>query len=440
MAEMNPITELKVSGFKSIRAEQSIEIRPLTILAGANSSGKSSIIQPLLLLKQTLEVLYDPGTLLIDGVNVKFSDTSQIFFNNGIEAEKQFSISLSMDKIAYSAVFSKGKQYGLQIDRSIWKHDDAQLILLPEMSNDDIGKALEASDYLRFTAISDQVEWKMLSLQNKQTRFFLDVRTPEFQLSNHFFDYPGILRPIQLVIHVPGLRGTPQRTYPITGTGPNFPGTFDPYTASLILKWGDEKSPLLTKLGEHLRLLGLTSSVEAKLRGDTQVELFVGRLPHPTPNHEPDLVNIADVGFGVSQTLPVLVALLVAEPGQFVYLEQPELHLHPRAQVGLATILVEAANRGVRVVLETHSSLLLTGIQTLVAGGTLAADKVKLHWFTRDAMGETKVSSAELDRAGTFGEWPEDFTDVELEAQSEFIDAADLVQSEMVSQELPQPL
>ena len=61
------ITKIAVSGFKSLAKECAIDIRPLTILAGANSSGKSSIMQPLLMLKQTLEAPYDPGPLLIEG-------------------------------------------------------------------------------------------------------------------------------------------------------------------------------------------------------------------------------------------------------------------------------------------------------------------------------------------------------------------------------------
>src|ERR1044072_2309147 len=73
------IAEITVGGFKSISREQTIEIRPLTILAGANSSGKSSMMQPLLLLKQTLEESYDPGTLLLYGPNVKFTSVDQFF-------------------------------------------------------------------------------------------------------------------------------------------------------------------------------------------------------------------------------------------------------------------------------------------------------------------------------------------------------------------------
>ena len=136
------------------------------------------------------------------------------------------------------------------------------------------------------------------------------------------------------------------------------------------------------------------------------------------------MVNITDVGLGVSQVLPVLVALIVAEPGQLVYLEQPELHLHPRAQVALARVLADAAKRGVRVVAETHSSLLLLGVQTLVAEGKLSPELVKLHWFTRREDGVTEVKSAEMDEVGAYGNWPEDFDDVDLKAQSRYIKAA----------------
>jgi hypothetical protein len=72
------ITKIAISGFKSISNEQSVDIKPLTILCGANSSGKSSIMQPLLLLKQTLESSYDPGPLLLDGPNVRFTSTDQV--------------------------------------------------------------------------------------------------------------------------------------------------------------------------------------------------------------------------------------------------------------------------------------------------------------------------------------------------------------------------
>ena len=73
------ISKIAVSGFKSLANECAINICPLTILAGANSSGKSSIMQTLLMLKQTLEAPYDPGPLLIEGPNVQFTSAEQFF-------------------------------------------------------------------------------------------------------------------------------------------------------------------------------------------------------------------------------------------------------------------------------------------------------------------------------------------------------------------------
>src|SRR5947209_11895070 len=77
------IDVITVRGFKSLYNESRLEIRPLTILAGANSSGKSSLLQPLLLLKQTLEASYDPGPLLLNGPNVKFTSSEQMLSRTG---------------------------------------------------------------------------------------------------------------------------------------------------------------------------------------------------------------------------------------------------------------------------------------------------------------------------------------------------------------------
>ena len=103
-----------------------------------------------------------------------------------------------------------------------------------------------------------------------------------------------------------------------------------------------------------LRELGLGRELAAERLNDTEIELRVAPLLD-TPSSDSYLVSIADVGFGVSQVLPVLVALLVADAGQLVYVEQPELHLHPRAQCALARMLAETARCGVRLIVETHS-------------------------------------------------------------------------------------
>jgi predicted ATPase len=232
---------------------------------------------------------------------------------------------------------------------------------------------------------------------------------------------------IEGLIHVPGLRGNPERTYSKTSAvGPSFPGTFHDYAASVISNWQASDKAALEQLGAWLEALGLTWKVDARSVDDTRVELRVGRLLRSRRGGAHDMVNVADAGFGLSQVLPVLVALLAARPGQLVYLEQPEIHLHPRAQRRLAGVLAAAAQRGARLVVETHSALLLREIQTLVAKGHLAPDLVKLHWFKRNPEdGVTAMSTADLDQNGAFGDWPEDFDEVHLGAEKDYLDAVE---------------
>ena len=174
-----------------------------------------------------------------------------------------------------------------------------------------------------------------------------------------------------------------------------------------------------------LRELGLGRELAAERLNDTQIELRVGPLLD-TPSSDAYLVSIADVGFGVSQVLPVLVALLVADRGQLVYVEQPELHLHPRTQCVLASMLADTARRGVRLIVETHSALLLLSVRTLIANAKLDPDLVKLHWFSlRREDGSSTVSSADLDEDGAYGAWPEDFGDIELAAEGRYLDAVE---------------
>lgn len=431
------ITRITVAGFKSISDEQSIEIAPLTILAGANSSGKSSIMQSLLLFKQTLEANYDPGALRIDGPNVKFTSADQFLCHiEKDEPETGFHFGIEAGNESVTTYFKKYRGKGLDVQQITYDSEGKQGALRIGMSDEQIFSNLpsRSKEMREILFQGRETKWVI-----KRNRCFLEVvlapayvlKSNQDQTNQSFTYFLGIspsksIQPyIRDVIHLPGLRGNPERTYPVTGVGSTFPGTFENYVASVIAHWQTDKSKIET-LSKDLEKLGLTWKVAAKSLNDTQVELQVGRMIHGARGNARDMVSIADVGFGVSQTLPVLVALLAAKPHQLVYLEQPEIHLHPRAQTAMAEVLADAANRGVHVVVETHSSLLLLGVQTLVAQGKLAPDKVKLHWFKRRAGdGATEIKSADLDESGAFGDWPEDFDDVTLEAQSNYLDAAE---------------
>jgi AAA domain, putative AbiEii toxin, Type IV TA system len=422
------ISEIAVCGYKSIYEECQIEVRSLTILAGANSSGKSSIMQPLLLMKQTLEAPYDPGGLKLDGPNVKFTSAEQIL--SKLSPEKyndEFYVRVNLERDNFlKSVFSKQPKPGIRIVKAIYCFPDSDKIITiyPGMRHQEVIDVLPEDLAENYYTLLDNIEEKPPLWRVSNVRCFLDLRLGESQLDSSHLAI-NFQKHIRQIIHVPGSRGNPERTYNIAAFGSEFTGIFENYVASIVNYWQETKDDRLIKLGQALECLGLNWKVAARQINDVQIELLVGRLSRPGLTS--DMLSIADVGFGVSQTLPVLVALLVAEPGQLVYLEQPEIHLHPRAQAALAEILVDAANRGVRVVLETHSELLLLAVQSLVAEGKMLPDLVKLHWFKRRDDGATEVSSADLDETGAFGEWPEDFGDVSLHLENRYLDAAEAV-------------
>ncbi|MCX7723354.1 MAG: AAA family ATPase [Verrucomicrobiae bacterium] len=427
------LTGIEIGGYKSLAKKQFAELRGLTVLAGANSSGKSSLMQPLLLLKQTLEVSYDPGPLLLEGPNVRFSEVDQLFSRlPGGKGARTVEIALQFQgRIEMRLEFERGATGGITITKAEYIWDGHRIALRPGMTNQEL-----QNQYVELLKpVYGGLPEELKEYQIFRERFFLNLAVQIKGRSGFAFPVhplPSVFvadRMLRGLVHLPGLRGNPSRTYPATGVSKVFPGTFENYTAAVIAHW--ERSgerDKLEALNADLETLGLTWKVTAKPVTDTQVELLVGRLPRPARGGARDLVNIADVGFGVSQALPVVVALHAAEKGQVVYLEQPEIHLHPKAQVALAQVLARAVKRGIQVVVETHSHLLLLAIQTLVAEGKqLSPNQVKLHWFVREpGDGTTTIKSADLDENGTFGDWPEDFAKTVMELESRFLDAAQM--------------
>jgi hypothetical protein len=321
---------------------------------------------------------------------------------------------------------------GLEIKAMEYRSEDKQIRVTPDMKHEDILNILPEqlkSFHKDFAAHSKKkMQWAVY-----QDRCFLSFKliNPEEPQRTVLYDPFGISPSTEFVpylrdiIHLPGLRGNPRREYPRTAKGPGFPGTFEAYVATIIEGWHADDNRRLLELGDNLESLGLTWKVKAEPLDDTQLKLKMGRLVHSRRGGAFDLVDIADVGFGVSQSLPVIVALLAAHEGQLVYLEQPEIHLHPNAQRRLAGVLRKAVNRGVVTVVETHSTLLLRALQTLVAKGDLPKHNVILHWFQRQEDGETKVITAELDEKGAYGNWPEDFDDTQLRTEIDYLNAVE---------------
>lgn len=436
-----PVT-FSVSGFKSLYENCNLEVRPLTILAGANSSGKSSMMQPFLLMKQTLDSSFDPGALLLSGPNANFTKVDQIFSRKRRDATDRIAMTVrtrqpwidNKSDISLSLEFSRGQTQPLDVTRMTTIIGGKEVALTPIMDERAIRSVLTERQLAREQTMAKAVAKTPAERGHWQIRRNRCFLAPEYVWNRYdtglpsglFMDFEVqlIVELIQGIIHVPGLRGNPARTYPSTVVGSPFPGTFDHYVASVISQWHTNKDERLALLAGNMRQLGLGGKIKAKRVDDANVELRVGRLRRGNRKGPEDLLSIADVGFGVSQTLPVLVSLLAAGSGQIVYIEQPEIHLHPRAQSQMASVLVDAAKRGVFVIVETHSAQLLLEVQTAVAKKRIRESSVSLNWFTQDDEGHTRIVKGELDRHGAYGDWPEDFSETSLRSEAGYLDAA----------------
>lgn len=425
--------KLSVEGYKSIASKQTLSFNGLTVLSGANSSGKSSFMQPFLILKQTIENHYDSGSLELYGENAKLTDSSQIISKVPKFSKKSFSVEMNTESNSCSVSYKYKRGYGLQVDSVKLTNEKIPngLTLKLGMKSELIEQTVPEEDFgfIKKFYKEEKLTPKWRAIREK---CFISA---ELSFGGDKFSRlrAGIEPTKQLegfvtrLIHVPGLRGNPERTYKIASSDDVYPGSFEKYVASIISNWSKLKrfQTKYSQLKEQLLELGLASNIKTVKINDTSVEIQISRS---NCADDQDCVNIADVGFGVSQTLPVLVALIGAKKGQYVYIEQPELHLHPKAQFKLASIITKAINRGVRVIIETHSSILIRGIQIAVVKKQLEKEKVALNWFTQSFdSGETEVSKATLDEFGAFGEWPEDFDDTSLNVEQLYLDAVEEV-------------
>ncbi len=426
--EIPKIKELHVRGYKSIVDPLKLELRNLTIIAGANSSGKSSALQPLLLLKQTIESSYETSALRLDGPLVKFSSSSEMFSKvNKSYQTSEMTFGLTISGLLIECNFErKNKEITLASTTYTWS--DRKVRLSSRISQRSLLEQLpDFADLVQ----NDGPSKSQLIVGRRRCFHFVGLKTHYSKKDSFTIPIPPCipspaLNAIEQTIYLPGLRGAPDRTYLITSDKAPFSGAFQNYIASILLDWQQREPSKVVAIGEDLKRLGLTSGLKVNKISETHAAITVNRIYDPSRISKVfDEVNIADVGIGVSQCLPILVALHAAVPGQLVIIEQPEIHLHPKAQTVLAGILVDAAKRGVVVVAETHSSMMCIAIQTLVAEKKILPKDVKFHWFWRDQKSHTNYESSDVDSFGATKNWPSDFGETEMEAQAHYLDVLD---------------
>lgn len=435
------LDEFSIQNFKLWRDTGSIELAPLTVFFGGNSSGKSSIEQLLLMLKQTAassdrtRVLHagDRSTPVDLGDFVDFihhhDTTNTLSFKLGWTEQRPLVIEdalnpkfrFSARRIEFSAAL--GAAPGGQLRMTSMKYllrSDSGEILTASMQQD----AKRPTRYqLRFEGF-DEVRnkgrpWELPA----PSRFygFPDEAIGYFQNTAFLVDLSLALeRQLARITYLGPLRTYPQRYYIWSGSAPEHVGWQGEDTVEAIMASRDRRFnfkqrqktvSLETAVARWLESLGLIEAFEVKpiAKGRPHQEVRV------RVHGSRDTVLITDVGFGVSQVLPVLVQCLYAEAHSTIILEQPELHLHPKVQMALADILIEAVRareesvpRGMQLIVESHSEHFLRRLQRRIAEQWVTPDEVALY-FSDVGKGEGRLTQLDVDLFGNIVNWPKDF-------------------------------
>lgn len=361
------LDRLTVTNFKAF-ATADVPLAPYTLLSGLNSTGKSTVLQALALLRQSRDMLNeDGGGFLLNGDLVELGTGQDVLHENyvstGVDAEPRITLSVRCGQDVYS--------WSVAYER------EGDLLRLRERVRPEGRKPLAlfgtGFQYLRADRISPAVTYPR-SHEVAIRRNFLGAR------GEHTVNY---LRQFQ--------------DEPVRNERLRHPKGRSPRLLDQAEAWMQDICP-----GVNLQADAVagTDLVRLSFRFGT-AGLSSSNRYRPT-----------NVGFGLTYVLPVVIACLTARPGGLVLLENPEAHLHPRGQTAMATLTCAAAAAGAQLVVETHSDHVLNGVRLAVKRDMITADDVSLHFFQRTESAITiKILTPTLGPDGMIAEWPEGFFD-----------------------------
>ncbi len=373
------LRHMKLTNFRSWQSLD-IDLAPITVLFGANNSGKSNILSALLLLKQTRS---RPEPINLGGSDldlVDFGSYRELVYGN--DEEGDVSISIRWDEVKHdSGMMLAGflQQAGLvPTYQVVWgKHDDSihveQLHYQFGFGSDAAWTAERQEDgeyALRSHATGQSL------LAGVESCFLIHPKPTEVSNVNDTTSLkalPAAFANLMDDIYYLGpIRKTPdERIYLFRDVTPQQIGKQgENAIAALIASERQTASngheagvSLLHQVREWLVKMEIASDFQLQPFGDDQHY----RLSIRTPMNNSEGA-LADVGFGVSQVLPVITLLFFAKPGSTLLLEEPELHLHPRAQSHLADLILDVAEkRNLQLIVESHSEHLLRRLQRRIA-------------------------------------------------------------------------
>lgn len=435
------LTQLHIKNFKAWKDTGPIRLAPLTVIFGANSAGKSSLGHLLLALQQTARStdrrralhLGDASSLIDLGT---FTDCLHGHdLHQSLHFELHWTMPKPLDvrdplqaaarysgdrlKLEVSLVANKAKQPEVQALHYALSSANSE-VLDVSLRRDEKGKLNLDSKKYSFK-MSDGRKWPL----EEPEKFYRlsDASMARYKNAGFLADFSlATEMMLERISYLGPLRSHPQRIYQWSGDTPASVGQMGEYTVAAILAADGEGRRLNRQVGHHtkgfaefiaiwLKELGVIESFAVKPVAEGRKEYEVLVRSHPKAPE----VKITDVGFGISQVLPALVQAFYCPPHSTVWMEQPEIHLHPQVQAELADVFISATQarengkpRDVQLIVESHSEHFLNRLQRRVAEGVIKHDDVAVYFCRREGFA-TELEPLRLNMFGEIENWPEHF-------------------------------
>ena len=462
------LKHLRIQNFKGWKDTGTIRMAPISLFFGANSSGKSSIGQFLMMLKQTVEspdrkaVFYpggknsavqlgsyqemvfhrDPANKIafdyrwVLPEDLKFKDplSGQIFSGDDLDFSAEVELSdatkhlLQVSEFKYRLLNKNAQSLSIELSRKSDKREYAASAEQYSLVRKKM-RAWALKDVVRFYGFPDEV---VAYYQNAD--FVQDLNLAQEKLFNSIF-YLG------------PLRTKVERLYTWGGITPESVGFAGENTVAAVLAARERK----ISLGYRRPAKPLEEIIALKLKEMGLIEEFkVNPISEQRQEYEvkvrtkgsKDWVDLPDVGFGISQVLPVLVQCFYAPAGSIILMEQPEIHLHPNAQSALADVMIDVINsrengidRDIQLVIETHSEHFLRRLQRRIAEDVVPQEKVSAY-FANITKTPATLEPLQIDIFGNIQNWPENFFGDEMRDITEQAKAA--IKKRMQKAETPE--
>jgi hypothetical protein len=441
---------LQLTNFRSFKQSGPVSFGRLNILIGANSSGKSSLLSSLLLLKQTLEDANLENFLVTDGRIVNLGGFTDLAFAHSPLEGIGISLTLDRDFIAdrfasFNLMAERGNPRAKPIEPTrvdlrfgCNRRNRQFYIKNAQVVSEDGLIILKAGCYSNGktawveSSLAPQLKPSAISFSHflPSTWGKKPARSIEgHNLSRVLLRQQGVWeRAFRDMTYIGPVRNTIQMRYPVTGESPTGVGVRGENLLAVLFQ--DQRSSrrrrrfLLTKLNKWLEgHFGFVTDIKLEpLTKDRSVYALTGLDPRTSVR-----VNLSQVGFGVSQAAPIIVQGFLSPEKSCMLIEQPEIHLHPAAQADLGDLFIEIMREGKQLFIETHSEHMILRIRRRIAEGAIEAGLVKLLFVDKGKEGST-VTPLELDARGQISNWPKGFFE---EGYAESIKIVEAVQSKV---------